>query len=121
MIQLEHGFEGPFKTGIWRATNASTGSQTKIAGKQASLISLILSGYVLKPEFQPLDAFTKESLEGALSGGPVHRSALGIPALDQAAGKILNARKPLTRDEAYAIVHQAYSAGFAAGKEVHSD
>ena len=78
MIQLEHGFEGPFRTGFWKATNSSTGSQTKISGKQASLISLILSGYVLKDGFNPLDAFTAESLaEGKVPGAQADSVAKG--------------------------------------------
>ncbi len=63
MITLEYGFEGPFKSGFWKVKNAQTGSQAKITGKQASMISMILSGYAFKPDFHPFDAFTKESLE----------------------------------------------------------
>ncbi len=62
MIALEYAVRGPFKEGYWRATNAQTGSTTQITGKQASMISMILSGYAFKPDFHPFDAFTKESL-----------------------------------------------------------
>ncbi len=72
MITLEYGHEGPFKSGFWKATNAQTGSQTKITGKQASMISMILTGYAFKPDFHPFDAFTQESLD---AGKP--------PALDR--------------------------------------
>jgi len=63
VIQLEYGVEGPFKAGFWRATNRESGSRTKITGKQASMISMILSGYAFKPDFHPFDAFTQESLD----------------------------------------------------------
>jgi hypothetical protein len=63
MIQLEYGVEGPFKTGFWRAKNTASGSTSKISGKQASMISMILSGYAFKPDFHPFDAFTQDSLD----------------------------------------------------------
>ena len=63
MIILEFGCEGPLRQGYWQATNAETKEVNKLTGKQASLISMILSGYVLKEDSHPFDAFTDESVE----------------------------------------------------------
>ena len=69
---LEYGYEGPLRQGYWQATNSDTREVNKITGKQASLISMILSGYVLKDTFHPFDAFTDESVE---AGSPLHQMA----------------------------------------------
>jgi hypothetical protein len=62
VILLEYGFKGPLREGYWQATNAETKSKVKITGKQASMISMILSGYVFKDDFMPFDAFTEDSM-----------------------------------------------------------
>ena len=62
MIQLEHRFEGPFNVGVYDLT-LPNGRKAAIRGKAASLLSLILSGYQLRDDFQPLDAFAQDSLE----------------------------------------------------------
>ena len=72
MIILEYGAEGPLRQGYWQATNSETKSVVKLKGKQASLISMILSGYVLKDDFHPFDAFTDDSVE---AGSPLHQVA----------------------------------------------
>lgn len=61
-VVLEYGFEGPFREGYWTAM-LSNGERKRITGKQASMISMILSGYVFQGNFQPADAFTADSLE----------------------------------------------------------
>jgi hypothetical protein len=62
VIQLNHRFEGPFQAGCYDVT-LPNGRQFTVKGKAASMISLILAGYSLRPGFMPLDAFTEESLE----------------------------------------------------------
>ncbi len=66
MIILEHSFEGPFSTGCYEVTFPG-GRKCKVGGKQASMISLILSGYQFREDFHPLGAFTGESLEPGLA------------------------------------------------------
>lgn len=61
MIQLEHSFEGPFNAGCYVA-QMPTGREVRLSGKSASMISLLLAGYQLKDDFQPLEAFTDASL-----------------------------------------------------------
>ena len=72
MIILEYGCEGPLRQGYWQATNSETREVTKITGKQSSLISMILSGFKIKDDFHPFDAFTDESVE---AGKPLHQMA----------------------------------------------
>lgn len=61
-IVLEAGTEGPYKALFWQASTPD-GKGKRITGQQASMISMILSGYVFKPDFHPFDAFTQESLD----------------------------------------------------------
>jgi len=61
VIQLEHRFEGPFNAGCYDV-RMPDGRQFTVHGKSASLISLVLSGYSLREDFDPLEAFTLSSL-----------------------------------------------------------
>lgn len=63
MLVLKPGVEGPFNQGVWAAVDTDTQEAMKLHGKYASLLSLLLSGYQLRDDFQPLDAFTSESLD----------------------------------------------------------
>lgn len=63
MLVLKHGVEGPFNEGVWAAIDSDTQATMKLHGKYASLLSLLMSGYQLRPDFQPLDIFTPESLD----------------------------------------------------------
>lgn len=82
MITLEHGFEGPFRTGYWDAVSTNSGQRKRISGKQASMISLILSGYVFRDDFTPLDAFTPESLSaGRVNAKAVKRDVQSSPEI----------------------------------------
>lgn len=65
MVILEHGFEGPFKSGFWLVKDSRSGEVKKLSGKEASMISLLLADnlYQFRDDFHPLDAFTEESLE----------------------------------------------------------
>lgn len=65
MLLLEHGFEGPLKSGFWLVKNTVTGDVKKLSGKEASMISLLIADnlYQFRDDFQPLDAFTESSLD----------------------------------------------------------
>lgn len=58
MIQLEHTFEGPFNSSCYDV-KFSNDKVFRVDGKRASLISLILSGYQLRDDFHPMDAFDR--------------------------------------------------------------
>ncbi len=58
---FEPGFEGPLHQGTWQIT-FDDGTQLKLRGKYAALISLMVSGYRLRDDFQPLDCFDNDSL-----------------------------------------------------------
>jgi len=60
-IILEHSFEGPFNSGCYDV-RLPGGTTRRVSGRQASMISMILSGYEFKDGFLPMDAFTQESL-----------------------------------------------------------
>jgi hypothetical protein len=61
LIQLKHGFEGPFNTGYYDVLLPG-GRSYRVSGKQASMISLLLAGYEFREDFHPMEAFTTESL-----------------------------------------------------------
>ena len=55
MYQLTHGTDGPQGTGTWVVRDESGAQVRKLAGKEASLLSLLLSGYELARGAHPLD------------------------------------------------------------------
>jgi hypothetical protein len=59
-IQLEPGFEGPYNAGYYDVI--LNGKKFRIRGKEASLISMLLSGYNCREDFHPFDAFTMQEL-----------------------------------------------------------
>lgn len=61
MILLEPWFEGPYNVSCYDVTMPN-GRKFTVHGKQASLLSLLLSGYVVQDDFHPFDAFSPESL-----------------------------------------------------------
>lgn len=65
MLTAERYFEGEYGSLRWVFTNPETGEQRFLAGKYASLLSMLLAdaGYELRPGFNVTSAFTEESLE----------------------------------------------------------
>lgn len=61
MIQLEPRFEGPYNVSCYDVIMPN-GRKFTVHGKQASLLSMLLSGYVVHDEFHPFDAFSAESM-----------------------------------------------------------
>jgi hypothetical protein len=61
-LLLEPGFEGPLHQGTWTVTDTAGGHVIKLRGKYAAMISLMVSGYRLRDDFDPLESFTGESL-----------------------------------------------------------
>lgn len=61
-MQFETAYEGPFNSVCYNVT-LDDGSKVRLSGKQASLIALLVSGYRLRDDFHPFDAFEKGSLD----------------------------------------------------------
>ena len=59
-IQLEPGFEGPYNAGYYDVILGER--KFRVRGKEASLVSMLLSGYKCREDFHPFDAFTTEEL-----------------------------------------------------------
>ena len=55
-IMLEHDVEGPFKRPCYNV-RMPNGKTRRVGGKQAVLVSLLLAGYEIKDDFDPLTAF----------------------------------------------------------------
>lgn len=82
VILLEHGFEGPYNAGFY-TVKLPGGRALKIEGRQASMISMILSGYEFRDAFHPMDAFTVGSLDAGRADVKV---VSNVPGAETAAG-----------------------------------
>lgn len=80
-VVLEHGFEGPYNSGCYDVT-LPNGAKFRISGKQASMISLILSGYTIQEGFHPFDAFDRESLAKGRMNAKVVKSGEEVLAAE---------------------------------------
>jgi hypothetical protein len=60
-ILLEHDVEGPFKRPCYNV-KMPNGKTRRVSGKQAILVSLLLAGYEVKDDFDPLTAFDPEGV-----------------------------------------------------------
>lgn len=79
-ILLEHAFEGPFNAGCYDVA-LPNGRRFRVSGKAASMVSLILSGYQLRDDFMPLDAFTHDSLApGRMDARAVSEDEVAVDA-----------------------------------------
>jgi hypothetical protein len=65
-ILLEHDVEGPFKRPCYNV-KMPNGNARRVSGKQAILVSLLLAGYEVKPDFDPLTAFDPEGVSSDAS------------------------------------------------------
>lgn len=65
-ILLEHDVEGPFKRPCYNV-KMPNGKTRRVGGKQAVLVSLLLAGYEVKPDFDPLTAFDPQGVSSDAS------------------------------------------------------
>lgn len=72
-ILLEHDVEGPFKRPCYNV-KMPNGKTRRVGGKQAVLVSLLLAGYEVKPDFDPLTAFDPQGVSADV-GTPVAADA----------------------------------------------
>lgn len=72
-ILLEHDVEGPFKRPCYNV-KMPNGKARRVSGKQAVLVSLLLAGYQVKDDFDPLTAFDPQGVSADV-GTPVAADA----------------------------------------------